>query len=414
MNIKTEEIEKLLSGLLKNYFNVNDFYEFYEKVLSKKLRGTSRENSTEGDYKSGDILNPHNLSTKLDLITTYAEVKFPKKKFLELQLEIGRLKIDSGELASAVYVYEKIINETEKEDEFTVVRAEALKTLGELYGRQAFWQFSFAYINKARLLFKKLNDVTGIASCENLLGTFQCELGDLKKGERHFKKALSLLKEREDIILEGKIEINLGIIKDLFEKYDQSLRHYKKALELFGKKGDMKSVAEIKHNIGMLSLKKKDYQTAVDEFGESIRIANNIGYITLLGISYLAMADAYTRKNDLGKANDYITLAMDIANYGNDKLTVADAYKIKGIIHIGLKDFDLAENYLLTSLRINKDLNNEMNAAETNVELAMLYGLKGMTERKESHLKSALKYYSSIKAGHMVDEIRLALESDKK
>jgi len=48
-------------------------------------------------------------------------------------------------------------------------------------------------------------------------------------------------------------------------------------------------------------------------------------------------------------------------------------YKIKDIIHRDTKDYELAENYLCTSLRINKELNNEMNKAETEFELGLLY-----------------------------------------
>ncbi len=92
--------------------------------------------------------------------------------------------------------------------------------MGELYSRQAQWSLSFYNIKKSKALFEKQNDFSGIAKCENLLGTIYGDLGDLKKAKTHFEKGLSLIEGKKDIALTGKIEINLGIVNNIQSNYD--------------------------------------------------------------------------------------------------------------------------------------------------------------------------------------------------
>ncbi len=51
-------------------------------------------------------------------------------------------------------------------------------------------------------------------------------------------------------------------------------------------------------------------------------------------------------------ANAFADKSMEVAHKINDKLTIAEVYKIKGIIQRTVKNFILAENYFETSLRL--------------------------------------------------------------
>jgi tetratricopeptide (TPR) repeat protein len=101
---------------------------------------------------------------------------------------------------------------------------------------------------------------------------------------------------------------------------------------------------------------------------------------------------------DYSLANAFADKAMEIAYKLNDKLTIAEVYKIKGIIQRNVKNFMLAENYLQTSLRLNIESGNQLNRAETYHELGLLYKDMGKTKESEKNLNLALEYFKKINA----------------
>ena len=80
------------------------------------------------------------------------------------------------------------------------------------------------------------------------------------------------------------------------------------------------------------------------------------------------------------------------------KLSIADLYKIQGIVSRRIKDYSLAEDYFLTSLRINRELKNELNFAETSFELGILYNDLKDVEKAKPYLLDALKFYKKVKS----------------
>jgi len=95
----------------------------------------------------------------------------------------------------------------------------------------------------------------------------------------------------------------------------------------------------------------------------------------------------------------------------NDRLSVADNFKLKGIIEREKGNFKLAETHLLTSLRINEKLSNRLNYAETAVELGILYRNKKMNVQAGEYLKTALNYYKQINHKDRIKYIREILTS---
>ena len=105
-------------------------------------------------------------------------------------------------------------------------------------------------------------------------------------------------------------------------------------------------------------------------------------------------------------AETFAKKALEISNKINDKLTVADSYKIKGIIHRNKNNYESAENYLLTSMRINDELGNKLNQAESAYELGILYKEVRKNEESKKYFHEALTYFKKINAFREVKEIK--------
>lgn len=350
------------------------------------------------------------IYSQIEYLRTAVDKLPPSENLFKFLLKLGRLSNYSAEYTIAIEIFEKVIAETHKQTELRLINAAALLALGEVFSRQAKWQPSIDYIKKALAAYKKLNDLHGCAKCENLLGTVYGDMGNIDKASEHFIKSLSYLDNGASDLLKAKVEVNLGIMNNIQENYDVALAYFKRALRNFEKVSDLIRIAEIKHNIGMTFLKKNELQEALNEFDTAIQISTEQGFLQILNMSYLSKAFIYTKLNQLELAEAFANKSLKLSYKINDKLSIADVYKIKGMIQRAKNDFRQSESYYLTSLRMNKELRNELNEAETSYELGTLYGELNRSKESQLHLKRALNYYKGIKAFNEVINIQTKLQ----
>jgi tetratricopeptide (TPR) repeat protein len=392
----TDQLNKSISEVLPDFFNKNQLDEFislYQSSIAGKSGLESIQENKQLEYKIQDGLD---YRSQIDLLTTFSGNRLAKEKFLSLLLYISQASITNGEFIAAIDINQKIILLTAEDKNMMDLHANAHLLVGEIYSRQANWRDGFIFINKALEIFSSVNDVKGIAKCENLLGTIHGDLGDIKSAIENFESALEKSNEEPNHIEKGKIEINLGIVSTIKGLFDEALNYFKRALINYEKVGDKKRIAEIHQNIGMVYSKKGDYKYAINEFDESLSYAIEANYLQNIGIVYLSKAFAYSKMNDFSLANAFADKSMEVAHKLNDKLTIAEVYKIKGIIQRSLQNFILAENYFETSLRLNIEAGNQLNRAETYQELGALYKEMGKLKQSKENFKLALEYFKKI------------------
>ncbi len=382
MDIPEPNKDNFLEEILKSYFNKLEILEFRNNLI--RIEDHIPEDSR--------------ISIETDLLITFAEAKFDLNKFLEFLLSLGQIAVSAGEFSLAIDINEKLLAETKNKKQYLGISAGAYLSLGELYSRKSQWQLGFNNIKKANKLFAKQNDFYGLAQCENKIGIIYSEIGDYKKAKKHFEMSLSLNENKTDISLTGTIEINLGKINNIQGNYELALTYYQRALLNFQRLSNFKRVAEIKHDLGMTYLNLNKFETAINNFDESINTSLQSGSYKTLGITYISKAYLYALKEDFSLAEAFGDKAMEICYKINDKLSIAEIYKVKGIIQRSKQNFATSENYLLTSLRINTELRNKLNFAGTSFELGLLYKNHGNKKASKPYFDNAAKYFKSIDA----------------
>ncbi len=193
--------------------------------------------------------------------------------------------------------------------------------------------------------------------------------------------------------------------------YSRALTYLQRALTRFQRIQDKRRIAEVRYNLGVSYLKTGDYDSASREFDCSLSIASEWGYLSTIALCLVSKAYISSKKNDTEAASVLSDKAMDVCFRINDRLSVAEVYKIKGIIQRNQKNFELSESYLLTSLRINNELQNKLNAAESSVELGMLYQEIAKKEDSNFHFSNAVNYFRKIKAKEEINKIEAYLNS---
>ncbi len=411
MSNTIQNIHPIIEETLKNFFDKGEIKEFL-----RILTGNTKTESVIIDAKVNDQIN-YEISSgsqpryHTDLLITFAESKYDTEQFIEFLIYLGQFTITSGENQIATEIYERIINLCDGKRGTADITANALLALGEIYSRQAQWDLSVSYIEKAIGIFKEENDVKGRINCQNIFGTIQGDQGNLEKAKEHFENALLALEGMKDIALVGKIEINLAIINNMQNNYNEAISYLKRALLNFEKLEDLKRISEVKHNLGMVYTKKKDYSAAISEFDYSIDASMRSNYLQNLAITYVSKAYVYTHLKDLELAEAFSNKALEIAHKVNDKLSIAEVYKVKGMISRNRKQYEVSENSLLTSYRLNKELNNQLNLAETALELGILYKQKRDHDRSNQYFNEALSYFRKINAVADIQELEKLIKN---
>jgi len=137
--------------------------------------------------------------------------------------------------------------------------------------------------------------------------------------------------------------------------------------------------------------------SAIEYFEKSYDIAVKYSYFPILKLLFFNKAELLFQVGKMNEARDYSQKALDLSYQLNDKAAIADIHKINGMIARNQKNYSLAESYLLTSLRLNETINDEIKAAETNYEIGLLFSDMGDVPKATIHLMKSVKYYQRNK-----------------
>jgi len=403
MKSSLDKFEIELDGLLKRYFSDDELSRLNQNIAISKNGSDKFTGMINNFYRNQLEININNYSERIriDRTVTFSEKKLQEDKFYRFLLDLSQLCLSRGRLNLANELFKKVRRTSRNK----ILKAESLLGLADVFSRRADWQRSLATIEEAESIYVELNDNSGLAKCENVLGSIYGERGELTKSRDYFLNALSLLNPDNDLELAANLEMNLGILENIHENTDEAINHLNKALASYNKLGNKLRITETKHNIGMVYLYLGDYKSAIASFDEAIEIAKEGSFLSILSIIYLAKSQALVEMDDLYYATKFADQALYISNSTDDKLTAADSYRVKGIIERHRKNYGVAETYLLTSLRINTKLKNDQNIAITSLELAELYEEENNSQSKKSYLTRALNYFKKIKAYKEVKKI---------
>lgn len=402
------------SQIISKYFTGLDGFQIESVLLEDQKEEIEISESLKETLNGNSLENEKFRKLRrmqIETLISGAEDKMAKMEFLDLLLNLGKTSISLGEIEIGEEIYNLVLGKISQSKEYQNIEANARLGLGETFHRRANWRSARRELNKAKKLFEKEKDNSGLVLCENLLGSGYGNRGDFVKAKSHFENCLGLLDEKKDKHLIAMVEGNIAIINQAMNRYDTALTYHNRALKRFEQLNDYKGMSLAHYNKGFLFMQKKNFEESLKELDLSISCSTRGEYLPALGISYLNKANIYAELKDFSLAIAFADKAMEISYEINDKLSVADIYKIKGIIQRNLQNKELAENYLQTSLRLNKELRNDYNYAEAAYELGILYKNWNRKDKSLEFLNRALIYKKRIKARADLQNIESVISS---
>jgi tetratricopeptide (TPR) repeat protein len=312
-------------------------------------------------------------------------------------LGIGDIFKVHGETNRAEELYTMALAQGAKGGEKEYV-AEAHMRRGEIYSRTARWKQSTADLGRSRAIYSELKHYGALGRVENILGTNFAEQGQIKKAVEYFTRALTLFERTRQTQMAGVALMNLGITYNIIGNYDSAVVHYKRAQSCFEEVGDLNRLAELHHNMGMTYLSRRMFKESIREFNTSYALSSSLQNASLMGLASLGKASAYHNLQDLPVALKFVSQAIEFFTKSGERVSLADAYKVKGMIHRDMKSFDTAASYLQTSLRINTEINNQLNAGESYFEIGILETTRKKKEEALQAFRNARTAFKKVGA----------------
>lgn len=402
-------ISEELTFILIKFFDEQEVEMFIQNIMDDILILTSVNSFDRGgdgtSFESGSFFTSR-MRSIADRVMTFSKEKLDDNKYYHFLTEFGKLMISEGEFFLASEIFSNILKYTTDRDDLILIKAQAKINLAIISIRQAFWENALNLLNEAKQIFETIHDNKGSSQCEHLFGVINSRKGKLDEAKTHLLKGLSYLAQEDEPLLIGNLELNLGNIEAKRGNFEEALKYYQSCLTKFQEAGDNRRVAEVLNNIGLVYIQTKEYGSALYELAECSKIALEGRYLPILGIAYVNRALSYIEINELKLAAFYSGKAMDVCYQVNNTIAIADIYKLKGIIARKQSEFQLAEEFLKASLRLNSELKNDLNFAEAAVEIGLLYKELNIDKSYDFYFNKALEYYQRIGAKDKIAEIK--------
>lgn len=404
MKVTKKNILSGIQEILENFLDPQQLAVFITEHRDSFDRARVSDNLLNGKTESTMQVKEY-IRIQIDEAIAFSEKHLSPEKHLLLLSSLGKLTIELGEFSISKNIFLKSIKHAGKEKKYENISAYSFLMLGNIYSREARWDRSLEHINKGVNLFQKQKDVRGLALCENLIGVIYLAQGKLDLSSQHFEQGLSYLSNKRDKSIQALMEGNIGILRSIQGNYELAFTYYRRALLNFEETGQLKRIAEARNNLGILHTQMKQYELALTEFDSSLRISLSANYVLSQGHTYLGKAFVYVQQNRLDLARAFAERAFKVSDNLHDMLTMAEIYKIYGIIERKNKRYNIAKNHFFTSLKLNREMENDLNIAETSVELAKLYKDMNMPSEAERCFDDALNYYRNISAMEEISRI---------
>ena len=400
--MRTETVTNQILGLVKNYCASNVVTGLMNDLRrSEALDQTLLRDESAGPAQGRRRKVSLGDQDKLDRLITLCHDRLAAKEVCQVMLGIGDIFKVHGETTRAEELYSMALAQGAKWGEEECI-AEAHMRRGEIYSRKAQWKQSTADLRRSRVIYSEMKHYGALGRVENILGTNFAEQGRIKTAVEYFTRALTLFERTHQTQMAGVALMNLGITYNIIGNFDSAVVHYKRAQSCFEEGGDLNRLAELHHNMGMTYLSKRMFREAIREFNASYAMSSSLQNSSLMGLASLGKANAYRDLGDLPVALKLVSQSIELFTSSGERVGLADAYKVKGMIHRDMKSFDTAASYLQTSVRINSEIHNQLNAGESYFEIGILETSRKNREEAIHAFRKALDAFKKTGAREAV------------
>jgi len=264
-------------------------------------------------------------------------------------------------------------------------QANALLLLGIVYVKLLESSKASDCFNDALVIYRKLNNRTGIANCTLYKGAIHFNDANYSTALEYYQQALEEYNLLDLKALVAFVLGNIGTVHHVQSDYFQALKYYHQALAIQQELGKMSEVSKILGNIGSAYREISDYHTALEYYEKAMTISEELGLLAIkanvignIGITYRNILDFPKSIEYLEKS---VTLHEELSLMGGVAMYTGNI----GITYLRIPDYPQAIEYFEKACQIYQELNLE-------VEVALFESCLGNTYYNLLEFVTALEY----------------------
>ncbi|MFN3969438.1 ATP-binding protein [Flavobacterium sp.] len=222
---------------------------------------------------------------------------------------IGKYEESFNLAQKSIFLFEKSKNETGI--------AEVKYNLAGFYYKTNNYQMSVVNLVDALIIFKKTNDYHFISKCEKALGTVYEFINDEQNAIQCYKNAIKAAKKIADTNLETNAYNNLSGIYLKNGQLNAANEIIEKSIAIKHQNNDLRGLAFAIYGKGKVDFYQKKYDSAIENFKQSIAIHEKMGENLGLAMANYKLAKLYFDINNLEISKIYLDKSLNICNTFN-------------------------------------------------------------------------------------------------
>jgi len=265
--------------------------------------------------------------------------------------------------------------------------------------------------NEAILIYKKLDDYTGLSNCYMLYGRMYNLLANYSEALYYLNLALDLNKKYKNDTYESDVFKNIGIVYYSEGQLSTALDYYYKALFIALKLHNKAFMAADYNDIGVVLQSMELYPKALEYYKKSLKLFTGTKDLNGVGTIYENIGEVMLNEKNYDRAIVYCTKSINIAKEQDDKDGMMSDYTDLGLCYGHKGEFAKAISNLDTSLKISSKYKNVYNEACTLIGFGTVYN---MQKDYQNAYKYALAGQSlAVKLGNLAVRSNAALQLNK-
>ncbi len=283
--------------------------------------------------------------------------------------------------------------------------AEGLKQKGRFYRSKARWGEALAAYRIALEVYSEAANVSGLADIHNSMGIAHFEQGDWDEAESQYLQSLELIEDRSPE-LRAKIYNNMGALYNARGDFDNAMSCYLRSIPDFQTTGNQLGLAQAYHNLGMSFADKEDWQSAEKYYDLSLEISQRMEVDDLSALTYLNLASLFVSTDSPAQAEEYCRLAIAMLLEVDDRLGLAEAHKVMGVVERILGNWSESRSHFEFSIEMNEKCSSPLGLAEAYYEFGTMCRDADQTEEAHGHFSKSLAIFEQLKASRHAESVR--------
>ena len=249
------------------------------------------------------------------------------------------------------------------------------------------------FLHKSLTIFEKLSNAPMLSSIYRKIATLHQQKKEWSLAEDFIKKALEISQDKNLQMELAENYRTCGLIHTDQNKLTEALTELNSSLQIYQEKNNLAQIAQSYRLIANIHRRKEDWDIAKEFYLDAIKIQEQIKDKTSLAHTHVQMGHLYREQGLIEESENAFIAAKDIYEHTQNKRKTMDIFAHIGNLMVKCKNFNVALQNYRQSLKIAKELGDELEIANAQFNLSFILRKSGNREEAIRLLEKSSQVY---------------------